>query len=327
MRGEYEDITNLLDKPVIYGDIFKYYKLGKKAICYCSSIKHSIRTAEEFNLRGITAEHIDGQTPKIERERIINDFRSGKIMVLCNYALISEGFDVPDCDMVLILRKTTSLNLFIQMSMRCMRYQKNKIATILDFCGNAYEHGLPDDDRIWTLDSKIKQAKNISAEPDILVRSCKNCFLTYAGNNRICPYCEFDNGKTKKEIEQDKQAELEQIKEIQKRQDRIKVAKAETLNDLIKIGIERKYKNPVFWANKIFKARKEKNKMEEMKKLNKYQNDYCEFIIKLKEKYTINCKLSEIKNEEILTLSLLLLQWKYNIPKEIIENYNKKEVK
>lgn len=240
--GEYEDVTDLLDKPRIYGDIFKHYKTGKKAICYCSSIKHSINTAQEFNNRGINAAHIDGNTPKEQRKQIINDFRNGKIMVLCNYALISEGFDVPDCDMVLLLRKTTSLGLFIQMTMRCMRFKENKTAIILDFCGNAYEHGLPDDDRKWTLDSKIKMVKNISAEPDIIARSCKNCFKTYAGNNRICPYCEFDNGKTKKEIEQDKQAELERIIELKKfiKAEHIKTKKRH--KEYIKTNIEKDIK-------------------------------------------------------------------------------------
>ena len=249
IRGEYEDITDLLDKPKIYGDIFKYYKIGKKAICYCSSIKHSQATAEAFNNRGISAAHIDGNTPKSEREQIIQNFRDGKIMVLCNFSLISEGFDMPDCDMVLILRKTASLGLFIQMTMRCMRYKKNKIATILDFCGNAYEHGLPDDDRQWTLDSKVKQQRNESAEPDILTRQCKNCFKVYAGNNRICPYCNFDNGKTKKQIEQEKQAELERITEIKKRQDKNDLKQAnKSLEALKEYG--RKHNYSPYWAIK-----------------------------------------------------------------------------
>lgn len=243
VRGEYEDITDLLNKPVIYGDIFKYYKTGKKAICYCSSIKHSIATAQEFTNRGISASHIDGQTPKEERRQIINDFKSGKIMVLCNFSLISEGFDVPDCDMVLLLRKTTSLNLFIQMTMRCMRFKKNKIATILDFCGNAYEHGLPDDNRKWTLDSKTKQKKN--TEPDILCRSCSYCFKTYSGVNRICPYCGADNGKTQIEIKQDKQAELEQIKKIDKQS--LKEAN-KSLESLKEYG--KKHNYSPYWAKK-----------------------------------------------------------------------------
>lgn len=238
VRGEYEDITELMTTPKVYGDIFKYYKKGSKAICYCSSIEHSKKTAEEFNSRGIPARHIDGKTPKEERKEIINDFRSGKVMVLCNFSLIAEGFDVPDCDSVLILRKTTSLNLFIQMAMRCMRYKENKIAMIYDFCGNAYEHGLPDDDREWTLDSKKSNKINSSGEPDVIVRTCKECFKTYSGTGRICPYCGADNGKTKKQIEEEKTAELMRIKKIEKK--KLKDA-GKSLADLIAYGEEKGY--------------------------------------------------------------------------------------
>lgn len=256
--GEYVDQTSLFDKPKIYGDIFKYYQVGKKAICYCASIRHSQKMAEEFNKRGISAAHLDGGVDKQTRKQIIEDFRTGKIMVLCNFALIAEGFDVPDCDMVLLLRKTASLNLFIQMTMRCMRYREGKTATILDFCGNVFEHGLPDEKHKWTLDSKKKIKTNSSSEPEILARECKFCYRTYAGQGRICPYCGADNGKTKKEIEQDEKAELERVQKIEKISKRIEQGKAKTFEELVKLGKERGYKNPSFWAMKIIQGRKYK---------------------------------------------------------------------
>lgn len=241
VRGEYEDITRILDEPKIYGDIFKYYKPGKKAICYCSSLQHSLKTAQAFNDQGIPARHIDGNTPKEERKQIIQDFRDGKIMVLTNFSLIAEGFDVPDCDMVLVLRKTASLNLFIQMVMRCMRYKPGKTAYIYDFCGNCYEHGLPDDDREWTLDSKTSHSRNPSSEPDVLVRICKDCLRAYPGRGPVCPYCGINNGKTKKEIEQERKAELERITEIEKKQKRMEVGRSRSFEDLIRIAKDRGY--------------------------------------------------------------------------------------
>lgn len=256
IAGEYVDQTELFDKPKIYGDIFKYYQVGKKAICYCASIQHSIKMAEEFNSRGIPAKHIDGGIGKQERKQIIEDFRTGKVMVLCNYGLIAEGFDVPDCDMVLLIRKTASLNLFIQMTMRCMRFKENKVATILDFCGNCYEHGLPNDKRKWSLDSKVKVKTNPSSEPEVLARECKNCFRTYAGTNRICPYCGFDNGKTKKEIEQEEKAELERVKSIEKISKKQEQANCKTFEELVQLGKLRGYKYPSHWAMKVLQGRK-----------------------------------------------------------------------
>ena len=177
-------------------------------------------------------------------------------MVLCNYGLIAEGFDVPDCDMVLLLRKTASLNLFIQMTMRCMRYKEGKTATILDFCGNCYEHGLPNDKHNWSLNSKEKVKTNTSSEPDVIARTCTNCFRTYSGNNIICPYCGFNNGKTRKQIEQEEKAELERVQKIERITKKQQQGQAKTFEELVRLGRSRGYKNPSFWAMKIIQGRK-----------------------------------------------------------------------
>ena len=116
--GEYvtADVEKAMIKKAVFGDVISYYKRladGRKAICYCASIKHSKAMAETFSAAGIPAAHIDGETPPAERARIIADFRSGKVTVLCNVDLISEGFDVPDCECAILLRPTQSLTLYI----------------------------------------------------------------------------------------------------------------------------------------------------------------------------------------------------------------------
>lgn len=241
MQGELKKVGNDWGGYRIHGDYLKYYKPGSKAIVYCSSIEHSMLVTEAFKAKGISCMHIDGNVAKNERKDIINKFRSGDIKVLCNFSLLGEGLDIPDCDSVFLLRKTSSLNLFIQMSMRCMRYRDNKTAYIYDFCGNCFEHGLPDEDRKWSLDHTHKHARNSSSEPDILVRQCKNCMRVYE-KGIFCPYCGFENGKTLKEIKEDKEAELIEIKKIGKEE----VRKAITYEDLLKIERERGYKKG--WA-------------------------------------------------------------------------------
>lgn len=159
--GEYvaSEIEKAMTKNTVFGDVIKYYRQladGKKAVCYCSTVKHSMATAQAFCEAGISARHIDGATPKAQREQIIADFRNGKITILCNVDLISEGFDVPDCECTILLRPTHSLTLYIQQSMRCMRYKPNKRAVIIDHVGNYARHGMPDDDREWTLEKRKK---------------------------------------------------------------------------------------------------------------------------------------------------------------------------
>lgn len=214
--GEYvtSDIEKAMIKNTVFGDVVHYYRelaQGRKAVCYCASIRHSEATAAAFCAADIPAAHIDGSTPKPERERIINDFRAGKIRILCNVDLISEGFDVPDCGCSILLRPTHSLTLFIQQSMRCMRYVEGKRAVIIDHVGNYARHGMPDDDRIWSLEKKpkrtFKQKENTQAEK---VRQCPECYFTFTlepGKN-TCPHCGYVFPKRERTLDEKNETKL-----------------------------------------------------------------------------------------------------------------------
>lgn len=216
--GEYvtADVENAMIKKAVFGDVISYYRRfadGKKAVCYCASIKHSEATAAAFRDAGIAAAHLDGNTPKPERSRIIADFRAGRITILCNVDLISEGFDVPDCECAILLRPTHSLTLFIQQAMRCMRYVEGKRAVILDHVGNYARHGMPDDERQWSLEKKEKRTfKKAEDEQALKVRQCPECYFTFsidaAGNPHICPHCGYVFPKRERVINEETEAKL-----------------------------------------------------------------------------------------------------------------------
>lgn len=213
-RGEYvtSEVMDVLDHATIYGDVVGHYQklaAGHKAVCYCASVSHSKEMAERFQAAGIPAAHIDGETDKYTRKRIIDKFRSGTIQILCNVDLISEGFDVPDCSCAILLRPTQSLTLFIQQSMRPMRYQPGKTAIIIDHVGNYTRFGMPDDDREWTLESKRKKKKMVQDGEKI--RQCPECFFTFpfAGT---CPKCGFEFPTGRGEIEENRTAELQLVR-------------------------------------------------------------------------------------------------------------------
>ncbi|EAG4095035.1 DEAD/DEAH box helicase, partial [Listeria monocytogenes] len=178
--GEF-DMTSLDDqfnKRMIWGDVIKHYQKlanGEQAILYASSIYQSEKMAASFNAVGISSAHIDGKTPKLIRDDIIKRFREGEIKVLCNLDLIGEGFDVPDCSTVIMLRPTQSLSLYIQQSMRGMRYKHNKTAIIIDHVGNVKRFGLPDMERTWSLAPR-KGSNATKAEAPVKI--CKECFMT-----------------------------------------------------------------------------------------------------------------------------------------------------
>lgn len=216
--GDYtnKSIDDAIGKT-IFGDVVKTYQdkvNGQKTIIYAHDIEYSKMTAQAFRDAGIEAVHCDSKTPKGERNRIMRDFKAGKIKVLCNVDLISEGFDVPDCSCVIMLRPTQSLVLFIQQSMRCMRYQPDKQATIIDHVANYKRFGMPDTPREWSLTGwkKNKKKKSDSSGPPI--KTCNHCFAVVPAQCRQCPICGCVIEVDADGMQEDKQAKIEKISEF-----------------------------------------------------------------------------------------------------------------
>lgn len=95
-NGDYKssEVNEIMEKNIIYGETIKNYTElanGKKTIVYCASIAASIETVKEFNKNGFNAYHLDSKTPKLEREKVVQDFRNNKIQILSNVDLFSEG--------------------------------------------------------------------------------------------------------------------------------------------------------------------------------------------------------------------------------------------
>lgn len=241
----------------IYGDIIKYYREladGKQALAYCTNIKHAQEICKLFNDNGIPAAEMDSDTPEKYREQIMDAFKRGEFKILCNCNLISEGITLPECDVCLLLRPTQSETLYIQQSCRCLTPREGKRATIIDYVGNCYTHGMPTEKRIYTL--QPQKIRNATREPDVVARECNACFRVYKGSARICPYCGHDNGKTRQQIEQEEKAELERVTAIKRKEARMEVGMAKTEAELIAIGTKRGYRNPRYWAQCILTSRR-----------------------------------------------------------------------
>ena len=219
-RGDF-DLSQIADffnrnAKKIYGDTLKHYRrlaCGKQAICYLPSIEISKEIAAKFTADGITAAHIDGDTPKPKRDKIIEEFRDGRIKILCNVDIISEGFDVPDCECVILLRPTKSLILFIQQSMRCMRYKEGKRAIIIDHVNNIGIHGFPDTEREWTLEGH-KKKKNGGEAP---LKTCPECFACVPISTKICPHCEHEFEFEENTKKHDEKYQLVKLNEAENR--------------------------------------------------------------------------------------------------------------
>ena len=169
---------------LVGGIIEHWFKLGQNrpTIVFTSGIKHSAHLQREFRAAGVAAVHIDANTPLEDRKRIIAEFRSGEIKVLCNCMIFTEGFDEPSASCVVLARPTKLLTMYRQMVGRVLRPhpESGKIgAHILDHSGAVYRHGYPDDEIEWTL-SPGETATNQSEA--VRARSHKRELTT-------CPKC------------------------------------------------------------------------------------------------------------------------------------------
>ena len=257
--GDYvkSELSAVVDDIDVIGDIVRnYQKLapGRQAVCYCVSRSHSEHIAAQFTAAGIPAAHVDGETPKAERDQIISDFRNKKLRILCNVDLLGEGFDVPGMDAVILARPTASLTLFIQQSMRPLRPDPdnpNKRAVIIDHVGNCFRHGLPNAPQDWSLESKTKKKQNRI----LTLHQCPKCFQVWDTASRTCPYCGYAPPIQEREVTQQDGilTKIESLELLEKKRRRQEVGRARSRADLEDIAVRRGYK--FGWVRKMMELK------------------------------------------------------------------------
>ena len=133
----------------LYDSYLKFAK-GRKGIVYAINRQHAANIASLYNSKGVNTVSIDCETPKEERNYLINRFKAGEIQVLVNVDIFTEGFDCPDVSFIQLARPTRSLALYLQQVGRGLRILPDKEKTvIIDNVGLYNYFGLPDADRKW----------------------------------------------------------------------------------------------------------------------------------------------------------------------------------
>lgn len=121
----------------LIADVFSKYAGDKKTLIFCINIKHSQEIAELLKKRGIMASSINGYDSLEERQKILKQFQEGKIQVLTNAQLLTEGFDEPSIEALIIARPTISKVLYLQMIGRgTRRTETKKLCRVIDICDN-----------------------------------------------------------------------------------------------------------------------------------------------------------------------------------------------
>lgn len=265
VAGDYvvSDLEQLMTERAIYGNVtaaYSKFAMGQRAIAYCVSVRHAKQVAEAFNSIGISAEAISAGTPPRRRQEIMENFRTGKITILCNVGIISEGVSIDEVSCCMLLRPTESVALGVQQMMRCMRYMPGKTAIILDFVGNYTRGpGLPDDKHEWSLGEPLKQKPRLTAEGDFTIRCCPTCYMTFKTAPK-CPYCGAIYPLHPREIKAHEEIELQAITAAdlarvaaEKKKRRMEVGQARTYPELVKIAQERGYS--MGWVYQMMRVR------------------------------------------------------------------------
>ncbi|HPN69560.1 MAG TPA: DEAD/DEAH box helicase [Saprospiraceae bacterium] len=131
-------------------DTFIKYASGKKGIVYTINKQHNKHVCEAYINAGYKAIAIDSDSSSNERSKAIQDFKIGRIQILCNVNIFSEGFDCPDVEFIQLARPTMSLSLFLQQVGRGLRYHPDVEKVIfLDNVGSYNKYGLPSSYRNW----------------------------------------------------------------------------------------------------------------------------------------------------------------------------------
>jgi DNA repair protein RadD len=199
-QGDYAvgQLSDRMNRADLIGDIVSnWHKLGqrRKTLVFCVDVAHSVHVKDEFLKSGVRAEHVDGSTPKPDRDAALTRLASGETELISNCMVLTEGFDLPAIGCIVLARPTKQIGLFRQMAGRGLRPAPGKSNLILiDHSGAVYRHGLLEDEIEWTLDV-TKRAKNPThderdcAQTSRLIE-CSQCGALRKGGEP-CPACGF----------------------------------------------------------------------------------------------------------------------------------------
>lgn len=180
-------------------EVFRYGADRKSWLFFCSGVDHADHVRTALLARGINTECITGKTPKTERAKILDDFKSGRIQAVTNCDVLTTGFDHPGLDLIALLRPTKSPGLYVQILGRGMRWiGGNREASyaagksdclVLDFAGNIERFGPIDN--IQIAKKRKKKDGELFLAP---VKMCFNpdCRQPNPVQARFCKFCNYE---------------------------------------------------------------------------------------------------------------------------------------
>jgi DNA repair protein RadD len=197
--GDYVEsqLAERMDQAKLVGDIVEHWhKFGerRKTVVFAVSVEHSIHIRDQFMASGVRAEHIDGSTPKPERDATLARLASGEIDLISNCMVLTEGWDMPDIGCCVLARPTKKMGLYRQMVGRVLRPADRKPdAIVLDHSGAVFRHGFVEDPVEWTLDPERRAQSPTHRKREAIggrLLECSQCGVVRIAG-QACWHCGF----------------------------------------------------------------------------------------------------------------------------------------
>lgn len=211
-RGDYtpKALARIVDSGTLVGKVVtEAIRLAPKVpkVVFAGSKEHSRELTIRFRHRGIKAAHLDADTDAHERVKMLDGLRTGALEVVCNFGVLTEGWDLPALGAVIIARPTRSKVLLFQMAGRVQRPYKGRKPVVIDHGNCCIALGIdPRDDYPWSLEGAPVRGSGAGA-----VKTCPECQAVIAGGYMACPECGAAQPKTDRQVREEIEAQLVEL--------------------------------------------------------------------------------------------------------------------
>jgi superfamily II DNA or RNA helicase len=192
-----QEAARRMDKPKLIGDIWSHWEVHAshlQTVIFASSREHGRHLCYEFRSHGIATEYLDGETPIDERDDILAGLASGRVQVVSNVDVLSQGWDCPPVGCIVLAAPSRSIVAYRQRTGRVLRACLGKTeGLVMDHSGATIMLGiLPDEDIDWPLtesrEAQVQVRERAYAKSGDM-RVCRQCYCTFFGT--VCPHCGY----------------------------------------------------------------------------------------------------------------------------------------
>jgi superfamily II DNA or RNA helicase len=190
-------------QPLVADVVETWMKLGRgrPTLCFAVDRNHAKKLQVQFESHGVRAGYVDAFTGPDERKRLMQDFRSGAVEVICNVGVLTTGVD-EDVRCLILARPTRSKMLFVQIIGRALRTAKGKdYGLILDHSDTHLRLGFVTDIHFNELNDGTKPSQDTVAGEEPKPKKCQQCGFVRPPKTKTCPACGFEAKPKGSEIE------------------------------------------------------------------------------------------------------------------------------